>query len=271
MIAHVRKRLVHRSSSYPASHQRKPTADEEARRALRRIGVATDRFHDIVRTRRLARPILNRMCFEEYFKPEIYDVHMRRTGHFRALEEALTTFREYINNSLLDVSTGTGEALLFLASFLNQHAISVMANDFTPAMIAEARKKLEGKIQNIQFAIHDIRRLPPDLRAQTVLCSQSVHDLPNPKKRVVESIVKATLPGGHIISLEEWPCNVTYSRHLTPEIQILLNMSETPIDMKRLRAMFVETYGLLLVEDGTFKIDNKHLLYGTVYKKPEQT
>ena len=235
-------------------------------KALRRMGEEEEKIMTIKTEIGSDIAQLTRICFR-FFAP-VYDRHMEKTGHYRALREALDAFiiKRQIAGSLLDVSCGTGEALLHVSDFLNSLKIDVTANDFTPEMLDIAKLKLAGFLRNVTFTSSDIRTLPSEVQYETVLCSYSMHDMPSPKDGPIQRMVAAVKLGGRLVSIEEWPCAVTNSEHLTTAVQSLLRLSETPIERTMLRALY-EKYGLEHVEDGSFKIDDNHFLYGTVYGK----
>lgn len=132
------------------------------------FSVSTEQFMGLVRTIPSKRELVQ-YCFR-HFVP-FYDKHMEETNHFPPLREAmkaLNKWRRVIGESILDVSFGTGEALLSVADYLNEHNISVIANDLTSEMLEAGKKKVAGKIRNIEFTNYDAAELPLSLQVQTV-------------------------------------------------------------------------------------------------------
>jgi SAM-dependent methyltransferase len=95
---------------------------------------------------------------------------------------------------LLDVGCGTGAASRSAASL----AASVIGIDLSPEMIRQARDLAEG-IGNVQFEIADSEHLPfGDGTFTAVLCSNSFHHYPDPR-RAVREMARVLAPSGRIV------------------------------------------------------------------------
>jgi ubiquinone/menaquinone biosynthesis C-methylase UbiE len=95
---------------------------------------------------------------------------------------------------LLDVGCGTGAATRSAASL----AASVIGIDLSPEMIRQARDLAEG-IGNVHFEIADSEHLPfGDGMFTAVLCSNSFHHYPDPR-RAVREMARVLTPGGRIV------------------------------------------------------------------------
>lgn len=98
------------------------------------------------------------------------------------------------DDRLLDVGCGTGAASRSAASL----AASVVGIDLSPEMIRQARDLAEG-IGNVHFEIADSEHLPfGDGTFTAVLCSNSFHHYPDPR-RAVREMARVLAPGGRIV------------------------------------------------------------------------
>ncbi len=194
---------------------------------------------------------LTRLCYRHF--AAAYDKHMEETGHYHALRWALERCKELIEpGTLLDVSCGTGEALLYLAEHLKEKEIDVIANDLSPEMLEIARQKLKNNnFQEVSFSGTNIcTKLYPftPYAHETVLCSYSLHSFPEPKEKIIKNLVVAVKNFGHLIVMEEWPCRITPSLYIPAAVQELLPLSEKPLEVV-LGSSSMEN---ALVRDGSF-------------------
>jgi len=103
----------------------------------------------------------------------------------------------------LDMCTGTGET----AIYLNKNApegTKIHAADFSPAMIAEARKKTDAK--NINFVSADIKASPfPDNSFDLITMSFATRNINLNKEALIKSfseLNRVLKPGGLFVNLE---------------------------------------------------------------------
>lgn len=103
----------------------------------------------------------------------------------------------------LDMCTGTGETAVYL-SRLAPEDTRVRAADFSPAMMAEARRKPEAK--DIAFIPADIRALPfSDGSMDLVTMSFATRNVNVNREALVESFAelhRILKPGGRFVSVE---------------------------------------------------------------------
>ena len=103
----------------------------------------------------------------------------------------------------LDMCTGTAE----IAIYLQKNApggTKIHAADFSPAMVAEARKKPEA--QNINFVSADIKALPfPDNSFDLITMSFATRNINLNKEALIKSfseLYRVLKPGGLFVNLE---------------------------------------------------------------------
>jgi len=97
---------------------------------------------------------------------------------------------------VLDVATGGGHTALKFAP----HVGKVIASDYAPAMLAEAKTFIEGQgVTNVEFAEADAENLPfPDASFDLVTCRVAAHHFPDAYKFVTES-ARVLKPGGLLL------------------------------------------------------------------------
>ena len=98
------------------------------------------------------------------------------------------------NMTVLEVATGTGLIAINIAT----HVHSVEATDFSPKMIATAKKKKTP--DNVHFSIEDATALSfKDNTFDAVIISNALHIIPDPAK-VLEDISRVLKPRGLLIA-----------------------------------------------------------------------
>ncbi len=97
---------------------------------------------------------------------------------------------------VLDVATGGGHTALKFAP----HVAKVIASDFAPPMLAEAKAFIESKgVTNIEFAEVDAENIPyPDATFDLVTCRVAPHHFADAFKFVQES-ARVLKPGGLLL------------------------------------------------------------------------
>jgi ubiquinone/menaquinone biosynthesis C-methylase UbiE len=96
--------------------------------------------------------------------------------------------------SVLDVATGTGAAARAAADIVGTSG-SVIGGDISPAMIATARRNLEGL--PIRLEVLDGQALPfPDCQFDAVTCQLGLMLFPDPARGLSE-FLRVLRPGGH--------------------------------------------------------------------------
>ena len=240
------------------------------RRKLEKLGkvlerLSVDRREAESLTKQFDQATVVRLYYR-FLTPSGYREHMERTNHSPTVRKILDRFKEHITGSLLDASVGDGAILAHLADYLNANGIDVTANDFTPEMLAEARRTLTDRINSLKLTDYDLRALPQDMRFRTILCAQSFHIIPPPKPDAAKSIVNALEKGGTLILVEEAPFRITRSAEMTP-VADLLDLAATPVPKEFFSTAFVFRFGLREVQSIGVPIDDKHVMYGYVFKK----
>lgn len=97
-------------------------------------------------------------------------------------------------NDLLDVGCWTGPILtLLVKEYPDKHYVGL---DLTPKMIEVAKSK---KLKNVEFIVWDAEDLPFEKNSfDVIICSQSFHHYPNPKK-FFDSVKKVLKPWWKLI------------------------------------------------------------------------
>ncbi len=103
----------------------------------------------------------------------------------------------------LDMCTGTGEIAIYLSK-VAPPGTKIHAADFSPAMVAEARKKPEAK--NIDFVSADIKALPfTDNSFDLITMSFATRNINLNKDALIKSfseLYRVLKPGGIYVNLE---------------------------------------------------------------------
>lgn len=124
----------------------------------------------------------------------IYDLFMRKNHTAYAQMYALIRARLTPDMRVLELATGTGLIALAVAD----SAKSIEATDFSPEMIAAARKKLAPA--NVSFSVQDACRLPyADGSFDCVIIANALHIMPDPSA-ALQSIGRVLRPGGLLIA-----------------------------------------------------------------------
>lgn len=111
----------------------------------------------------------------------IYDFIIKKDK--KAYEEMYSLIRKRLNKSMevLELATGTGLIAVSVAEF----AKTITATDFSPKMIAEAKKKYHPN--NVTFSVQDACALPYKNKSyDAVIISNALHIMPNPQKALSE-------------------------------------------------------------------------------------
>jgi len=103
----------------------------------------------------------------------------------------------------VDMCSGTGETAAYLSKYLPQET-KITAVDFSPEMLAEAKKK--PMAHKVEFVISDIKNLPfPDNQFDLVTMSFATRNINLDKETLTSSFAeyyRVLKPGGHFINLE---------------------------------------------------------------------
>jgi ubiquinone/menaquinone biosynthesis C-methylase UbiE/DNA-binding transcriptional ArsR family regulator len=96
-----------------------------------------------------------------------------------------------------DIGCGTGNVAELVAPFVKR----VIAADFSPAMLAAARKRLAG-VENVEFVVGELPELAiPDATADVVFCVLVMHHLADPQRSIGE-LARITRPGGRVVIVD---------------------------------------------------------------------
>ena len=97
---------------------------------------------------------------------------------------------------VLDIATGGGHTALKFAP----HVAKVIASDYAPAMLAEAKTFIDAQgVTNVEYAEADAENLPfPDAMFDLVTCRVAAHHFPDAFKFVTES-ARVLKPGGALL------------------------------------------------------------------------
>ena len=135
----------------------------------------------------------NKKFWDRYAR--FYDVEVLRfsrsayTEMYRLMSEILT--KEMV---VLELATGTG----LIAVNIAESVRSIMATDFSPKMIATAKKKIVPP--NVRFSVEDATALSFDDNSfDAVIISNALHIMPNPEL-VLKNIKRVLKPNGLLIA-----------------------------------------------------------------------
>jgi tRNA (cmo5U34)-methyltransferase len=125
---------------------------------------------------------------------------------------------------ILDIGTGDGRLLALLK--LERPKAQAVALDFSPAMLAAARKRFAGD-PSITVVEHNLDRPLPDLgRFDAVVSSFAIHHCEHARKQALyEEIFGALYPGGVFCNLEH-----VASPSAAAHTRFLREMGMTPAD-----------------------------------------
>ena len=202
-----------------------------------------------------------------------YDPHMEETGHYAAMRRLLDFIIPNIPRGLiLDPACGTGEAISYILS--KREDLRFIANDFSPAMLAIAFKKLEDFYpERVLFTQFDAQTIPfKDDTFGTILLTYTMHWFED-KLGAAENLHRILRPGGALISIEEWPLIVSPSQY-SEEFRDKLLRTIAPMELEEMNfEIFFKTGFCSLIPRHHIPIDEKHemrlAVYGSRLKYPE--
>lgn len=118
---------------------------------------------------------------------------------FQAYKRRATEWLEVRpGDEMLEVACGTGDDARVLA----ERGCRVIGVDYSQAMVAEARRRAEGKGLPVEFHQADAQHLEfADNRFDACRCDRSFMHMPDPKRALVE-MVRVAKPGGRIVVFE---------------------------------------------------------------------
>jgi len=100
-------------------------------------------------------------------------------------------------NTVIDLGSGAGNDA-FIARHETGDEGKVIGVDFTPAMVAKARKNAEVRgFKNVEFRQGDIEDLPVTSNTANVIVSNCVLNLVPNKHKVFSEVYRVLQPGGH--------------------------------------------------------------------------
>lgn len=99
--------------------------------------------------------------------------------------------------TVADIGCGTGNVAELVAPFVKR----VIAADFSPAMLAAARKRLAG-VENVEFVVGELPELAiPDGAADVAFCVLVLHHLEDPARAIGE-LARIVAPGGRVVIVD---------------------------------------------------------------------
>ncbi len=252
---------------------------ERARVSLGRAFQTTRKMSDNERS-----AYLNNLCYQIFAK--FYSAHMLH--HHQVLAGAISgSLSDIKGKTLLDPAGGTGSQyfvdrdpsgsqLTPLAVHLLEQDISIVFNDFSPAMLMQARRRFEGTGLNVTFTNSDIRDLARQLqrRFDTIFFSYAIHGIPEPKVDAMRVIYECLAPGGILIDAHEARARiVTHAPDTSGDellVRLLLEQTETELDPEARKTIYIHELGLAALRSSTIPIDSTphHELVTQVYKRP---
>lgn len=139
----------------------------------------------------------------------------------------------------LDVACGPG----IVARDFARRARHVTGIDLTPAMIDQARTRQEAEgLTNIDWRVGDVRRLPFDAGAFSLVFSRyAFHHMPEPGV-VLREMARVCRPGGRVVVVD------VHSR--SPEQAAAYDRVETLRDPSHVHALGLEEFAKIFAEAG---------------------
>lgn len=190
---------------------------------------------------------------------EIYDRHMKETGHYSAQAKVADELKEYIRENIMDLGSGTG----FLANYLldKNYVDYIFINDFSKNMIDIARERVPN--DKCSFSYFDAStKITLPVKFNTLICCNLFFYL-NSRVDIIGNWKKLLSSDGNIILIEEFP-------FLFPIGEEIDTFSK---DLKTLHKYIKPNEIIDLFKKNSFtlnkqiqvKIDEKHSLYGYVF------
>jgi SAM-dependent methyltransferase len=160
----------------------------------------------------------------------------------------------------------------------------ILGVDMRPVMLLEAQAGYERLMKRhgdilrenlkLRFLEADFLQLDSKMLAgmefdalDTILASYFIH-WASDKEAAVKKFSELLIPGGKLITVEEWPLVVTPSSHMTAEQAERIKRNALPIDPNRYYKMLRE-HGFREVQGGVLdmEIDVHHRMFGHVFVK----
>ena len=144
---------------------------------------------------------------------------------------------------VLDVATGGGHTALKFAP----HVAKVIASDFAPPMLAEAKAFIESKgVTNIEFAEVDAENMPyPDATFDLVTCRVAPHHFADAFKFVQEA-ARVLRAGGRVVLVEDFDALERRAPDANPLALLRGWLADAGLACDRLRPFDVSGAHLLL-------------------------
>jgi len=140
-----------------------------------------------------------KQAFDNFTKE--YDKFMLDTGHTNARNQILEKLQGEISGKVLDVATGTGDVVVWIAK--NTNAAEIDGTDLSENLILKAVEKVEKEQLRISFSVKDTENLQyPNKTFDTITCCLGVCWFVDRKKALSE-MTRVCKDEGKIIFLEE--------------------------------------------------------------------
>ena len=214
-----------------------------------------------------------------------YDEHMKKTGHYAALEKLLGHIAPRIPQDcvILDPACGTGHVEEYLLSL--RPDLSFVVNDASQEMLAVAEGKFVGN-NRIGFTDHDINQLLDEFEQfrkehpnvprsfvknpfYTILISYTMYWIGDVQKKqtFAEMCYEILDDRGALISIEEWPLVTTPSSSLSEKVGKMINSGIQPMEPNKLNYEVFFRSGFSTEAIIQTRIDDKHAMYLRLYFK----
>lgn len=199
-----------------------------------------------------------RRLYEVY--AEDYDLHMMKTGHYKAQERIYEAVKAHIYEPVIDVACGPG----FLLTQIMRDYSKVYANDISEAMIALAKARVKGK--HIAFSKDDAMTLDSfgGKRFGTIISSNLFYYIKD-REKAVQGWKKFLQDSGSIIFIEEYPFINTKSKYFEGKRSGITSIL-SPVSPDEITALMKHN-GFTLTLNTKTAIDKRHDLFGLVFKK----
>jgi len=183
-----------------------------------------------------------------------YDLHMRKSGHYRAQKRILELIKAYIKEPILDVACGPG----FFAQMLSKKFSQLYINDFSPGMIkiASTRLSCPATIENAETLTSYKKKV------NTIICCNLFYYLKN-KEKALKRWQQILNPNGVIIVIEEYPFRKPAGKQIDEFSRQLMSLI-SPVSISITKKIFRNS-DFELINQVETPIDQKHNLYAFVF------
>lgn len=188
-----------------------------------------------------------------------YDLHMEKTGHYKAQDFIYKKVKPCINEPIIDLACGPGHILKLLASDYQK----VIGNDVSEEMLSIARRNIDSK--TILFTQTDATKLKTldQNRFGTIISSNLFYYIKD-KEKAIKNWKNNLSKNGRIVFIEEFPF-IQPKSHELPGKESGITSIIQPVSPAEIVGLMKQN-GFSLILDAKVEIDKSHSLYGLVFE-----